>query len=323
MVSVAHMHAGSYASYLGKRPGAELVGVWDSEPGRGKEFAQTWGLNPFQDLDALIHASDALVICSENTKHAELIRQCALAGKPIICEKPLAAGREQVDEIRRTLEETGVMLMTAFPCPFSPTFQRLQQRVAAGEIGKVLAVSATNRGRCPFGWFVEPSLSGGGAMIDHVVHVTDLLRRLLKEDPARVTAQIGNNMYGQEWDDTAHLTIDFPSGVFATLDSSWSRHQNYKTWGDVNLRVTGEKGVIEVELFGQGLTVTTEKEWLRGTGSDLDGLMIEEFLSAIQEGRQPSVTAEDGLKASEVALMGYESAKSHAAVPVGSAQGTA
>lgn len=315
------MHAGSYASSLGNHPGAELVGVWDSEGARAEEFAQAWGLTTYRDLGALIQACDALIICSENTKHAELIRTCALAGKPILCEKPLAASREQVEEIRRTLTETGVMLMTAFPCPFSPAFQRLEQRVASGEIGKVLAISATNRGRCPFGWFVEPALSGGGAMIDHVVHVTDLLRRLLKEDPSRVTAQVGNNMYGQDWDDTAHLTIDFPSGVFATLDSSWSRHKNYKTWGDVNLRVTGEKGVIEVELFGQGLTVTTEKEWLRGTGSDLDGLMIEEFLAAIREHRQPSVTAEDGLKASEVAITGYESVKSHAAVAVGSAKG--
>ena len=146
-------------------------------------------------------------------------------------------------------------------------------------------------------------------MIDHVVHVADLLRRLLKEEPTSVTAQIGNNMYGQDWEDTAHLTIDFPSGVFATLDSSWSRHKNYKTWGDVALRVTGEKGVIEADLFGQGLSVTTDHAWHLGTGSDLDGLMIDEFVSAIREGRQALVTAEDGLRASAVAILGYESVR--------------
>ena len=38
-----------------------------------------------------------------------------------------------------------------------------------GEIGQIQAVCATNHGRCPFDWFVEKELSGGGAMIDHVV----------------------------------------------------------------------------------------------------------------------------------------------------------
>ena len=303
------MHASSYASNLGTRADAEIVGLWDDNKTRAEKFAGLWGLKVVDDLDTLIQDSDAVVICSENMKHAELIERAARAGKPIICEKPLAANSEHATRIRSVLAETGVMLMTAFPCPFSPTFQRLSQRIDAGEIGKVLAISATNRGRCPFGWFTDPALSGGGAMIDHVVHVADLLRRLLKEEPTSVTAQIGNNMYGQDWEDTAHLTIDFPSGVFATLDSSWSRHKNYKTWGDVALRVTGEKGVIEADLFGQGLSVTTDHAWHLGTGSDLDGLMIDEFVSAIREGRQALVTAEDGLRASAVAILGYESVR--------------
>jgi len=40
-----------------------------------------------------------------------------------------------------------------------------------GQIGKVLAIRGTNRGRCPFDWFVQLPLSGGGAVIDHTVHV--------------------------------------------------------------------------------------------------------------------------------------------------------
>ena len=40
-------------------------------------------------------------------------------------------------------------------------------------------------------------------MIDHTVHVADLLRVLLGEDPVRVQAQTGSNMYGKDWEDTA------------------------------------------------------------------------------------------------------------------------
>lgn len=308
MLSTAHVHAPGYARALANRKDAELVGIFDADAERGKSFASSWNTKRL-DLEEFMSVTEAVVVCSENTKHLEYIELAARAGKPILCEKPLAPTKGHAEQIRAVLRETGVMLMTAFPCPFSPAFQRLQQRVQAGEIGKVLAINATNRGSCPGGWFVDTELSGGGAMIDHVVHVTDLLRRLLGEEPSSVFAQIGNNMYGKEWDDTAHLTIDFPSGVFATLDSSWSRAAGYKTWGDVTLKVIGESGVIEVDLFGQGLLVLTDRYRMAGTGSDLDSLMVGEFIDAIREKRDPIISADDGLRASLVAVAGYESVK--------------
>lgn len=315
ILSAAHVHTPSYARVLQGRPDAELVGVFDHEKERGQQFSQRWNVRQLE-LEEFLTVVDAVIVCSENTKHAESIELAANQGKAVLCEKPLATSQNQIDRIRKVVSDTGITFMTAFPCPFSPTFQRLQQRVAAGDIGKVLAVNSTNRGTCPFGWFVEQELSGGGAMIDHVVHVTDLLRRLLESEPRSVTAQIGNNMYGNHWDDTAHLTLDFASGVFATIDSSWSRPTNYKLWGDVTLKVVGEKGVIEADLFGQGISAWSEKFRTSGTGSDLDGAMVDEFLRAITTKTQPSVTLEDGLAASAVAIAAYASAAKASTVAV-------
>ena len=307
MLGVAHVHAPSYAHCLANREDAKLVGVFDHDRDRATSFSSSWKTAPLE-LEEFHSLVDAVVVCSENTKHLEYIELAASSGKPVLCEKPLAPSRKHYDAIKKVLDTTHIMLMTAFPCPFSPVFQRLKERVDSGEIGNIVAVNATNRGRCPFGWFVDPDQSGGGAMIDHVVHVADLLYRLLGERPTSVCAQIGNNMYGESWDDTAHLTIGFPSGVFATLDSSWSRPQNYKTWGDVTLKVVGDQGVIEADLFGQGLLVLTDRARMTGTASDIDRLMVDEFLNAVREKRTPIVTADDGLAASLVALSGYESA---------------
>jgi predicted dehydrogenase len=202
--------------------------------------------------------------------------------------------------------------MTAFPCRFSPAFQNLKRRVAAGEIGAIRAICATNRGRCPFGWFVKPELSGGGALIDHVVHVTDLLRDLLGEEPVRVQAQIGNNVYGQEWEDTAMLTLEFGSGIFATLDSSWSRPSTYHTWGDVTMNVVGENGVIEMDMFGQSIqrySAGSITHSSNGFGADLDALMVDDFVRACLDDRPLKVTGLDGMQAARVALAGYESIK--------------
>ncbi len=318
MLGVGHVHAPSYVHCVQSAPDAELVGHWDKDDSLLQSFAHN-GSKPWPDRDALIAACDALVIAGENLDHADLIEAVASKSKSILCEKPLAASAEQRARIEVAVNKGGVLLMTAFPCPFAPAFESAMAKVEAGDIGKVLSVCATNHGKCPGGWFTDPAKSGGGAMIDHVVHVSDLLRRLLKEEPARVHAITGNNMYGEEWDDTAMLTIEYPSGVFATLDSSWSRPRSYKTWGDVTMKIVGEKGVIELDLFGQGLDLFSDAGGAHsalGFGSSLDQAMVEEFLRAHRKKGVPKITMQDGLAAADLALAAYDSARSGQPVTV-------
>jgi predicted dehydrogenase len=308
----AHVHTGSYVVCLKRNPNAELVGLWDDDIARGETYAKSKEIPFFSDFDTLMAQVDAVAITSENLRHGELIERAASHGKHILCEKPLAASEQEEIRIRQAVESSGVRLMTAFPCRFSPAFQRLIDRVTAGEIGSIQAICSTNRGTCPGGWFTEPEKSGGGAMIDHVVHVADLLRVLLKSEPARVQAQTGNNMYGKDWDDTAMVTIEFQNGVFCTLDSSWSRPTGYKTWGDVRMNVVGDSGVIELDMFGPGVDVYSNEgksHISAGYVSDLDYMMFDEFVQSIIGNREPSIGMHDGLQAARVAIKGYESAR--------------
>jgi predicted dehydrogenase len=310
ILSTAHLHVWSYVACLRAHPDAEIVGVWDDEIERAEPFAQKSGIPFVGFLEDLLAAVDAVVIVSENTRHAEMVEAAARAGKHVLCEKPLATTEEDFARIERAVSESGVRLMTAFPCRFSPAYQRLKERVLAGDIGKIRAICSTNRGTCPFGWFVEKEKSGGGAMIDHVVHVTDLLRDLLGEEVVRVQAQVGSNMYEQEWEDTAMLTLEFPDGVFASLDSSWSRPKTYRTWGDVTMNVVGDTGVIELDMFGQEVHHYHEGPVTHSVvpfGSNMDAGMVDEFVRACLEGREPVVTGFDGVQAARVALAGYRS----------------
>lgn len=314
ILSTAHLHVWGYVSALKGHPNAEIVGVWDDDIERGETFAQKSGLPFVGYIDDLLANVDAVVITSDNKAHTPLGIKAAEAGRHILCEKPLVTTEEEGQALLDAVAKADVTLMTAFPCRFAAPYVALRDKIRNGEIGKVQAICATNRGRCPFGWFVQPELSGGGAMIDHVVHVTDLLRDLLGEEPARVQAQIGSNVYGQEWDDTAMLTLEFPSGIFATLDSSWSRPKTYRTWGDVTMNVVGENGTIEMNMFGTETQVTTVDSnpayQSFGWGSGMDEAMVDEFVKACLEGRTPAVTGFDGLQAARVAIAGYRSAAS-------------
>lgn len=115
------------------------------------------------------------------------------------------------------------------------------------------------------------------------------------------------------------LTLEYANGFFATLDSSWSRPKSYKTWGDVTMNAVFEQGVIELDLFNQHLDVyrnESMRHGLAGYGSDLDRLLVADFLRCIREDSEPAVTGEDGLAASRIALAAYESARRGTAVQV-------
>jgi predicted dehydrogenase len=314
IMSFAHMHATAYAHSIVSRNDTQLVGIADHDPARAQQMAQRYGTQVFESYDALLAAPDieAVVICSENVRHGTLTEMAAKAGKHVLCEKPLATSVSDGEAMIAACKSAGVQLMTAFPCRFSPAFQRLKAVIESGDAGAILAMRGTNRGRNPGGWFVQKAESGGGATMDHTVHVTDLMRALLKDEVKEVYAEISNNIGHQEFDDVGFLSLTFQSGVFATLDASWSRPKTFPTWGDVTLEVVTEKGTLSMDMFAQNLVLYSDKSnnvsW-NFWGSDIDNSMVGAFAQAVAAGAPVPITGEDGLRAAEVAFAAYRSAE--------------
>ncbi len=318
-LSVAHLHAGSYASLLACHPEAEISGIWDHNADRGRHFAERFGVPFFEEPSSLLESSDGVIVTAENRRHSLCVKWASEAGKPVLCEKPLVTDEEEAREMFKALKASGIPLMTAFPCRYSPAYERLKARVQEGALGRVLAISATNHGMCPFDWFFIPEESGGGAMMDHVVHLADLMRDLLQKEPLEVYAETTNKIFGKEWEDGALLHLTFEGGLFASIDSSWSRPSYYKIWGDVRMDVVCEGGVLELNMFQQGF------EWyapqaptcrLVSYGSNLDAGLINDFLRVVRGEKEPPITAWDGLQSARVAIYGYESARRTEPVPV-------
>ncbi len=311
--SLAHLHAHGYIAALCARKDVTLAGLTDEDPTRGEQYARERGLTWYASADALLEHVDGVVITSANADHRTMALRAAEAGVSVLLEKPIATTLADATAIVEAFARHNLTLATAFPCPFSPAFAALQEAVRAGSLGRVLAVRATNRGIMPGGFFTDLERSGGGAVIDHTVHVADLLRRLTGVEVCRVYAQIGHGLYHQEWDDSGVLTLDLADGSFATLDCSWSRPASYPTWGDVTLRVIGERGNATADLFSQHITrypaERAAPQW-EPWGSDLNALLLNDFIGAVREGRRPRTSGTDGLRALEVALAAYRSAAS-------------
>jgi len=314
MMSFAHMHGVGYAAHLHQMDDVTLVGVWDADPTRGQAMADRFETVFFGDSDALLaERLDGVVICAENANHRPLVERAAGRTQAILCEKPIATTPEDAQAMIDVCAATGTRLQIAFPVRFSPPVQRLKRIIEEGKLGRLFSAKCTNHGSMPGGWFIERELSGGGAVIDHTVHVIDLLRWMLGAEVTEVYAEVGDSLLhpGLGIDDAGLLSFRMSNGMYGTLDTSWSRPESYPTWGDVKLEILGEDGIVLVDAFAQRLRVSSDAmgktRWLYW-GGDMDMGLVQDFVAMIREDRAPSITGEDGLAALEVALAAYRSA---------------
>jgi predicted dehydrogenase len=316
IMSFAHHHADAYIQNLRLVPGVELLGVADIDTGRGQSYARESSSKFYRSYADLLEAKpDGVIICSENNQHRPLVEMAAARGVHVLCEKPIATtvadGRAEVEACKRA----GVLFMTAFPMRFSPALLEIKARLEAGDFGSVYCFNTTNQGELPTKyrqWFADPILAGGGAIADHTVHVVDILRWFLQDEISTVYAQSNRIFHASEVEvETGGLElITFKSGVFASLDSSWSRPSYWPTWGGLTFEMVTERGAVIVDAFRQNLTVYShalQRPTWSFWGSDMNQAMIGEFITAIREDRQPCVTGIDGLRTVEAVVAAYES----------------
>ena len=316
--STAHMHAHSYMGALSRIADATVSGVFDEDSARGLQFSETHGIRLFASSTALLAESDAVLIAAANADHRRYVEEAAATGAAILCEKPMATTVADAAAMVKAAETARVPLYMALPVRFIRAAAELRKVVSAGKIGRVVAMTGTNHGYMPGGWFVDKTLSGGGAVMDHTSHVADLMRWIVGSDVVEVYAEIDERVHRRGIDDCGILTLQFASGVFATLDPSWSWLKVYPTWGDVTLEVVGTTGVLALDAFASHVNVYAPATDGQTThrydyyGDDMDFWMVAEFIRAVQSGQRSDslATGLDGLRALEVTMAAYQSAKS-------------
>ena len=198
---------------------------------------------------------------------------------------------------------------------FSAPLLEIKARLDHGDFGDVYCFNATNQGELPTkhrAWFVDPQLAGGGAIMDHTVHLVDMMRWFTGSEVETMYARSNKIFHAKEVEvETGALEmLTFENGVFATIDASWSRPQYWPTWGGLTFEMVTQRGAVFVDAFRQNLNIYRH-EWQRSSwtywGSDMNYAMVSDFAAAIRDGRPPRVTGVDGLRAVEATLAAYES----------------
>ncbi|THF86084.1 Gfo/Idh/MocA family oxidoreductase [Deinococcus sp. KSM4-11] len=318
LLGIAHVHAEGYATWLARQVDVEVIGFAEDGSALAAGFAASTGLRHLALADLLALHPHGVIVCSETVHHRSYVEAAASAGAHVLCEKPIATTLADAEAMLDACRRAGVAFHTAFPVRYSPAVQTLCAELQGGRLGGVLAYSGVNHSVSPDherAWFSDPALAGGGAGMDHIIHLADLLHHF-GERVERMAAQLRSvpqwTVPGHDQTDAAALvTLTLASGAVATIDGSWSRPRTYPRWGHLKLDVTGTGGMRSLDAFAEHLTVTNAhgRQWA-GFGSDLNAAMLREFLTVCTGGTPPILAdGRSGLEALRIVLAAYDSSR--------------
>ena len=280
--------------------GAEVCAVADVDPARAQAAAAVADANVVGDAAALIHdpAVEAVVIASHDSTHAELARACVAAGKPVLCEKPLAP---TVAECERLVgEDEQGLISVGFMRRFDPAYQELKLAVDAATYGAPLLLHCVSRGVSS-----GPGTTSEYAVIGAAIHEFDVVPWLLGSPIVEVSWQAprsSSRVTGLQ--DPQLILLRTADGALTTLEVFLNAGYGY----DVGCEIVCEQGALALAPTGRIVTNhagarsdTHPADW-RPRFADAYRLELQAWVDALAPGRpSPLPTARDGLVATAIA----------------------
>jgi predicted dehydrogenase len=242
--------ARDYAAPGMRAAGGRVVAVAD--PGaEARRAAAAMGARAHAGIEALLADPevDAIYVATPNHLHRAAVEACASAGKPVLCEKPMAATLADAEAMADAVRRSGTPYGTAFDQRHHPAHQAIRDLVADGAVGTVTAIRIAYA--CWVGadfaddnWRADPARAGGGALMDLAPHGLDLVHALVGERVERVAAMTQRRVQPYPVDDGAVLIGTTASGVLVQMHVAYNCPEGLPRR---RLEVVGTKGQVVAE----------------------------------------------------------------------------
>lgn len=314
-----------HAENLRAHPRAAIRYVVDVDAAACMRIAEATGAVRTDAGTALADgAVDALLIASPTDTHADLIEAGAAAGKAILCEKPVDLDAARARQCVAAARDAGILLAIGFNRRYDPSFRRLHDGIAAGEIGAVENVLIVSRDPAPppAGYVAR----SGGMFRDMSIHDFDMARWLLGEEPVEVAAQgacLVDPAIGEAGDiDTAAVMLRTTSGRLAQVVNSRRAAFGY----DQRIEVCGAKGMLRagnrrataVEHAGPGgYRRDPALPFFLERYAEAYRLELDAFLRRLHGEDADLVSGEDGIRALEIADAAERAMRTQSVVRLG------
>ncbi len=282
-----------------------VLGVASRDARRGRDYADSLGIErAYASYEELLADPeiDAVYNPLPNDGHAPWSIAAAKAGKPTLCEKPLALDARQAQQMVDAFRAEGVLLAEAFMYRYHPQHQQIRKLLADGAIGALklidtcftysMAMSVTDNVR------LKPELGGGG-LLDVGCYCVNACRMIVGEEPDYVTGQavLGE---ASRVDESFVGTLHFPGGVLAHFDCGM--RSNFR---DQYTLIGPEGTITAVQAFrppedGPTSIVVrhgkAEPQTLVAPTANQYQLMVEDFGDAVRQGRKVTYDPADSVR---------------------------
>lgn len=292
--------------------GCEIIASCDVIRERAKQYCGIGSVD-YKNLLRLDWI-DAVSICTPSDLHAEMAIEAAKAGKHVLVEKPIALKIEDAEDVIVTCRENKVKLCVVVQNRFNAHIGIVQSL----DLGKIILANATCRWHRPQsyfnGWMASWDRSGG-VIINQLIHSLDMLLYLVGP-AASVSAYADNLCRSLPFPDTYVANIKFWNGAIGSFEGTVCA---YPQNAENSITLVFEKGIVKIGgvAFDQVSYVLSDQQKdsyiHRFDKVDVYGnshaLQYAEFISAINEDREPTTNGFAALKALKFAYAIHDSAR--------------
>jgi len=305
---------------------AELVAVCDSDPAVLRDAMQRTGAQGFASLTELLAGCqiDCAVLCTPSGLHPQQAIEVAAAGADVMTEKPMATRWSDGLAMVRACDEAGVRLFVVKQNRRNRTLQLLRQALAKGRFGRIHMVTVNVFWSRPQAYYDSAAWRGtwefdGGAFMNQASHYVDLLDWLIGPVES-VMAYTGTLARHIEVEDTGVAALKWRNGAMGSVNVTML---TYPKNLEGSITVLGETGSVRIG----GVAVNQIEHWQFADSDPMDQqlaeasyqttsvygfghpLYYEGVIRSLREAAAPEIDGREGLKALELLIAMYLSAR--------------
>ena len=234
-----------------------LCGIYDILPAR-REVARSKSIHAYETLEELLADPqvELVTIATPNDTHFELVKAALLAGKHVICEKPVEMELSRVEEMIELAQAQNRLFTVHQNRRWDVDFLAIRQIIQSGKMGETLRIESRIHGSrgIPSDWRGTKE-HGGGMILDWGVHLIDQMLQLVPQDVISVFCTV-TNVTNEEVDDGFSSVLTFSDGLTARVEVGTSNFINLPRW-----YIQGQNGTAVIEDFKMNGEIVKVSDW--------------------------------------------------------------
>lgn len=255
---------------------------------------------------------DAMNVVTPTDTHYTICKECLLAGKHVLVEKPLTTSYDEAKELVQIAKNQGKILMPGHIFRYNSAVRKMKELIDKGTLGQIYYV---------FGHFMglkNPRLDSG-ALFNFTSHHIDIYGYLLEKLPEEVTGCTGHFLGRKEFEDVAFVILRYPSGTLGIIEGSWLPPGKCRDLTIVGSRKSIISNLLEQTLELHSSRVENQSGQLTAVcegSAEIDvkfeeplELELLDFVECIKTGRKPLADAKAALEVVKIAEKALESAR--------------